>query len=1450
MLSNLIRFSVNHKLIIGLFTLALAAWGVWSLTRLPIDAVPDITENQVQIITLSPSLGAPDVERRITIPVELANRNIPGMKQVRSFSRFGLSLVTLVFTDDTDIYWARQQVSERLLGLQAEIPAEIGVPELAPMSTGLGEIYQYTVRAKPGYETRYDVMELRSIQDHIVRKQLLGTPGVADVGSFGGKLKQYRVAVNPAKLAAAGLDIGDVFTALERNNQNTGGAYIEKGPTVLFIRSEGLLGSIADIENIPLTRAEPGAPNRAIRIRDVAQVRFDFATRYGALVYNDEAEVAGAVVMMLKGANSSQVIRDVKKKVEEINAKLPEGVTVEPFLDRSKMVDNAIHTVEKNLLEGALIVIFVLVIFLGNLRAGLIVASVIPLSMLFAVSLMDLFGVSGNLMSLGAIDFGLIVDGAVIIVEAVMHRLHGTALSGGTRTVLRREMDEEVSFSAGKMMGSAAFGQIIILMVYLPILSLQGIEGKMFRPMAQTVAFALIGALLFSLTYVPMAASLFLSRRLDSKKTLTDRAMEALQKRYTPLLQKALSFPKTLLLTALLLFGVSVFMLTRLGGEFIPQLEEGDFAVETRVLAGSNLNTTVESVKKAAHILQERFPEVEKVVTKIGSGEVPTEPLPMDVGDMIISLKDKSGWTSAKTFPELAEKMGDAVSEVPGVSTSFQFPVQMRFNELMTGARQDVVCKIYGDDLDSLARYAKQLGKIAGEVDGAEDLYVETVTGIPQTLLEIKREALIAYGLNVSDVNRALNMAFAGQTAGYVYEGEKRFDLTVRMESALRQNTDDVARLPVPLPGGGEVPLSEVADVQVKNGPYQIQRDNARRRIIIGFNVRGRDVQSVVEELKTRVSTELPLPNDYSIHYGGQFENLRAAKARLSVAVPVALLLILLLLYFAFGSIKHGLLIFTAIPLSAIGGIWALVLAEMPFSISAGVGFIALFGVAVLNGIVLIAEFNRLKKEGTQDLRQIVIQGTRVRLRPVLMTATVASLGFLPMALSNGAGAEVQRPLATVVIGGLVTSTLLTLLLLPVLYVLLEKWSLRKTVKPVVLFFIFGCTPFFIQAQHTSLGLPQLLDSAQRNNPSLLAERDLAAGKKALSQTGWDLPQTEVSLQYGQYNSIATDYNIGIAQSFRFPTVYAAQTGWLKSEVKAALISVDNRENEIRRRVREVFYEWQVLETRGQLLQRADSLYRLLADKAEQRLTLGETDRLERNAALNQSVQIRLQLEAVQTDKDNLCRLLKQLAGMATVPVPQSGNPEILPSAETDNPFPLLAYRAQTLQSNTALYRLEKAKLFPDLLIGYNNTGLTGIQNTPGGEMYFGPNRRFSYLTAGIGIPLFFGAQTSRVKAAKLAVSQSRNELSAANREWQTASENAENQIRMQRAALHEYRSIVLPNAVQTLSLADEKLATGAISYLDWMLLVNQSIQSQNEYLNRVRAYNLAVIEKMYLHDQ
>lgn len=1018
-----------------MLTLGLIVWGSYSLTKLPIDAVPDITNNQVQVLTVSPSLAATEIERLVTFPVEQTMATIPNITEMRSFSRFGLSVVTIVFTEDTDVYWARQQVNERLAVAKSQIPAGSGSPELAPLSTGLSEIYQYILRPTKGFEDKYDPMSLRTIQDWIVRRQLLGTPGVADVSSWGGKLKQYEIALDPAKLRAMNVGINEVFDALQKNNQNTGGAYIEQKPYAFFIRSEGLAESIDDIEKIVVRNNANGIP---ILIRNVAEVRLGNAIRYGAMTFNDEGEMVGAIVLMLKGANSSQVIEHVKERIEQIKKTLPQGVIIEPYLDRTKLVNNAINTVVRNLAEGALIVIFVLVLMLGNLRAGLVVASVIPLAMLFAIGMMSLFGVSGNLMSLGAIDFGLIVDGAVIIVEATMHHLQMRNLS---YRLSQKEMDAEVFESATRIRNSAAFGEIIILIVYIPILTLVGIEGKMFRPMAQTVSFAILGALILSLTYVPMISALMLSKNPIPKKNISDKIMDFIQKMYQPVIKLALERKKIVVFSSAALLVGALVLFATLGGEFIPQLDEGDFAVETRILTGSSLSQMTETMEKSSRVLLDNFPEVKKVIGKIGTSEIPTDPMPIENGDLLIVLKDRKEWTSAESREELADKMAAKLEQaMPGVLYGFQQPIQMRFNELMTGARQDVVIKIYGEDIDKLVEYADQVGKIAKGVDGAEDVYIEPVGGLPQVVVKFDRNKLAMFGLSIDEVNRVLRSGFAGESAGLVYEKERRFDLVVRLSQQNRTSINDIKNLFVTTATGKQIPLEQLASIELQSGINQIQRDDAKRRIAIGFNVRGRDVQSIVQEMNQRMDSQLRFDPGYFLKYGGAFKNLEEAKQRLIIAVPAALLLIFILLFFTFHSVRESLLIFTSIPLSAIGGVIALWLRGMPFSISAGVGFIALFGVAVLNGIVLIAEFNRLRKESSTDTADdIVRKGTLVRLRPVMMTALVASLGFMPMALSQTAGAEVQRPLATVVIGGLVSATLLTLIVLPVLYTYFER---------------------------------------------------------------------------------------------------------------------------------------------------------------------------------------------------------------------------------------------------------------------------------------------------------------------------------------------------------------------------------------------------------------------------
>lgn len=1304
MLSKIIQFSIGNKLIIGLLTLGLILLGSYEVTRLPIDAVPDITNNQVQVITTAPSLGAPDVERFITFPIEQATRNIAGIIEQRSFSRFGLSLVTVVFDDATDLYWARQQISERLSQVRQQIPEGMGNPELGPVTTGLGEIFQYVVRPKPGYEEKYDLTELRTIQDWIVRRQLLGTPGVADVSSFGGSVKQYEVAIDPARLINYGITVTDIFEALQQNNQNTGGAYIEKGPGVLFIRSEGLVRNIADIENIVLKKLDNRIP---LLVKNVATVQPGTAIKYGATTYNNKGEVAGAVVMMLKGENSSKVVKAIKTKIKEIEHRLPEGVLIEPFLDRTKMVNNAIRTVETNLAEGALIVVFILVLFLGNLRAGFIVASVIPLSMLFAIIMMNAFGVSGNLMSLGALDFGLLVDGAVIIVEAVMHRLRHAKPFAKASLLTQHQMDDLVINSSQKMMNAAVFGQVIILIVYLPILTLQGIEGKMFRPMAQTVSFALIGAFLLSITYVPMMSALFLSKKEKHKPGISEKMMNTLQSWYAPSLEFALKIPRTVIgLSAAAVVGAAILFST-LGGEFIPELEEGDFAVDTRVLTGSSLSTTIDATTKGAEILMTRFPEVEKVVSKIGSGEIPTDPMPLEAADMMVILKRKKEWTSAKTFDELSQKMTVALQDLPGVAVGFQFPVQMRFNELMTGAKQDVVCKIFGDNLDTLASYAERLGNIVKRIEGTTDLYIETVTGIPQLVITYKREAMASFGVTVQQLNHTIESAYAGAVAGQVFEGDRRFDIVVRLQKSMRGNIDQLPNLPVPAAGGMQVPLNMVADVKLVDGPYQIQREDAQRRIVVGFNVAGRDVQSIVNELQEKVNEQVSLPVAYYVTYGGQYENLQHATQRLMYAVPLALLLIFILLYFALGKLKYGLLIFSAIPLSAIGGVLALWLRNMPFSISAGVGFIALFGVAVLNGIVLITEMNRLKKEGMINTMQIIIRAAETRLRPVLMTAAVASLGFLPMALSTGAGAEVQRPLATVVIGGLVSATFLTLLVLPCLYLLFEKTPKprRFTIARLLAVFVF-VPSLFATAQDSPLRLDDVLEIARQNNLQVRAGKLQLKHAESMVATARDIDKTWIDVEAGQNNSRLFDSRFSVSQVIS-PWLYSRQEKLYRQQTELSALEVQAYERELRREIRTAFNEWQYLQQKKVLLKQADSIYKKFSSVAAVRFREGETNLLEKTATQNLVDQVANQLEMLESEtrsaEETLHLLLNSGKKQQFYFDSLTESSYLLVDTQRLFAHPLLRYHLQHQQVAKAATALEVARLQPDLSVRYIN---------------------------------------------------------------------------------------------------------------------------------------------------
>ncbi|GAB4051611.1 CusA/CzcA family heavy metal efflux RND transporter [Spirosoma litoris] len=1467
MLNAIIHFSIHNKLVIGFLTLALVIWGGWSATQLPIDAVPDITNNQVQVITNSPSLAAEDIERLVTFPVEVGLSNIPGLIEIRSFSRFGLSIVTVVFSDATDVYWARQQIAERLQNVTTQIPPGVGMPVMAPVTTGLGEIFQYTVVPRKGYEHKYSLTDLRTIQDWIIRRGLLGTPGVADVSGFGGLVKQYEIAVDPDRLRSMGVTINDLFTALQQNNQNTGGAYIDKKPNAFFIRSDGLIGSADDIANIVIRLNDQQLP---VRVRDVTEVGLGSAVRYGAVTRNGQGEAVGAIVMMIKGGNSSEVIRAVKRKIAEISKTLPEGVAIVPFLDRTKMVTSAIGTVERNLLEGATIVIFVLVLLLGNWRAGVVVASVIPLALLFAIAMMNLFGVSGNLMSLGAIDFGLIVDGAVIIVEATLHHLHkrtseARAPTGRLDTTLSQaEMDDEVFGAASRIRSSAAFGEIIILIVYLPILALSGVEGKMFRPMALTVAFAILGAFILSLTYVPMISALLLDKKVAHKITFSDRLMKQIQRFYEPVLLRSLRYRLPILLSAVGLLVLTGILFSRMGGEFIPQLDEGDFAIDTRTLTGSSLSETVDATLKAEQILLKQFPEVEQVVAKIGSGEIPTDPMPIEAADLMAILKPKDQWTSASTRDELANRMAKALSVVPGVTFGFQQPVQMRFNELMTGARQDVALKIYGDDLNQLEKLAGRVSTIIRKIDGAKDLYVEQIAGQAQILIKLDRNQIARFGLNITDVNRTINTALAGQSAGLVFEGEKRFDLVVRLAAAKRQNLEDIRTIYIATPTGQQIPLSEVATVTMEQEPGQIQRDDTHRRITLGFNVRERDVESIVTELRQKVDQQVKFPAGYYVTYGGQFQNLVDAKQRLSIAVPIALALIFALLFFTFDSVRQSLLIFMAIPLAAIGGVFALLLRGMPFSISAGVGFIALFGVSVLNGIVLIAEFNRLRhEEGLTDMTEIIRKGAEIRLRPVIMTALVASFGFIPMAVSNSAGAEVQKPLATVVIGGLLTATLLTLIVLPILYSLMEKKSLDNEAKKssqkapsvatiILLLLAISTTGFAQMAPLKAITLEEALQQATTQNAQLRLAGLGVSQQQALRRTAYDAGRFSVVGMLGQYNSRRFDNNLTVTQSIPNPTLMRRLADLNDQTVSARQMEVLVTQNDVKYQVKSTYYDLVYLQQKTRLYRQQDTILAEFVKAANLRYRVGETGSLEKATAESQLADQRVRLAQNESNQTaGRTRLQTLLYRTEPVHIPDQVLLKLTLALPTDSSAlaqnPLLRQLQQQIRVAQEARSVEQARLKPDFLVGLFSQTLIGSQLIDGQELYFGAGHRFYGGQIGVTFPLVSGAGRARVEAARVSEQLAQTQLQSQRLALQQQITQAVTQYGQFRDALTYYEENGLAQADLIQTNARRAFGSGDIGYVEFSLAIQQVLTIRLNHLDLLNQYNQSVLYINYL---
>ena len=1434
MFDKIIAYSIRNKLVVGIFVLALIIWGVFSLRQIPIDAVPDITNNQVQVITSSPTLATQEIEQFITTPVELALQNLQNLVEIRSISRFGLSVVTVVFEESMDIYLARQLVSEHLKEAEENIADGLGIPGMSPISTGLGEIYQYVVRPEEGYEDQYSATDLRTLQDWIVRRQLSGIEGVVEVNTMGGYLKQYEVAVDPNLLKSLGISINDVFTALENSNENTGGAYIEKNPSTYYIRTKGIVGSLEDLRKIVIDVRD----GRPILIQDVGTVQFGKAPRYGALVHNGE-EAVGGRVMMLKGANSAAVTERIKERVEQIQKSLPEGVIIEPYLVRDKLVSTAIGTVEKNLIEGGLIVIFILILLLGNWRAGLIVASVIPLAMLFAISMMNLLGISANLMSLGAIDFGLIVDGAVIIVESIIHRLNRDF---GGQKLTQQQMDKEVTTSSIKIRSSAAFGEIIILMVYIPILALVGIEGKMFRPMAQTVMLAIAGALILSLTYVPMMSALFLSKKVSIKKTIADYIINFFQRLYAPVLHAALRFKAIFVLATVVLFAASLLVFSRMGGEFIPTLEEGDLAMQQILPPGTSLTQSIDMTKKVQQKLLDDFPEIEAVVTNIGAAEIPTDPMPVEIGDYTLVMKPKEEWTTADNRQDFFEEIEEALEVFPGIGLEFSQPIQLRFNELMTGAKADIAIKLYGADLDIAYEKAKEAERIIAGIPGTGTVNVEQTVGMPQILIDFNYSKMAQYGLQVKDVNRVVSAAFAGASAGTIYEGERRFDLTVRLQEQYRAGIDNVTDLYIPLRNGTQIPLREVAKVELVDAPMQISRENTNRRIVIGVNVGDTDVETLVSNIQQALDANVDLPPGYYFSYGGQFENLQAASARLSIAVPVTLALIFFLLFFTFGSFSQASLIFVAIPLSAIGGILALELRGMPFSISAGIGFIALFGVAVLNGIVLVGYLNQLKSEGWTDVRARILEGTKVRLRPVIMTAAVASLGFLPMALSHSGGAEVQRPLATVVIGGLISATFLTLIILPILYSWLENWKDRRTTRkasiPVILIPLLLCS-FGAQAQ--SLGLEEAVQIAISNNPSIRAADQLTDQSRSLQNLPYSPGLTDISYNGdGLFRENGQRVNeLRIVQQFANPATVRAANAVQDVVVAGNLVRSQLTRAGLTFQVRQTYIELQQREAVLQLYRQLIGTYEEYLRIANVRAETGAANHLE---ALNLQASLTEYESLAQRTSLDIASLQRQLGSLLAINQPVTAADTLVLA-----PSPLLLDSSAAglsvllAETNVATARADIASLQAQLKPGFR-LGYSAQQYFEGGYL--------SGIEAGVTIPLFNKAAKRRVETQRLGVTVAETQLEAEMLRFEREKLATQSEITRNAAAADYYQQQLAVVNPEIIRISRLNYRAGEISYLELLTALRLLGTNGREYLNAIRDHNLAVARLQYLLNQ
>jgi len=1441
MINKIIDFSINNKFIVGLLTLTILVAGIWSITQVPIDAVPDITNNQVQVITQAPNLGTEDIEQFVTYPVELAMSNLPDVKEIRSISRFGLSVVTIVFDEDMGTYLPRQLVAEKLNEVKAKIPSGFGEPTMGPISSGLGEIYQYTLKVQPEFKDKYSITDLRTMQDWIIQRQMAMVEGVVEVNAIGGKIKQYEVAVDPNDLKAIGLTITDIFESLEANNQNTGGAYIEKNHQANFIRGEGLVRSLEDIKKIAVKNTN----NIPITIGDIAKVQYGNAIRYGAMTQDGDGEVVGGMIMMLKGANSNEVIVNVKERIAQIEKSLPEGVTIEPLLDRSKLIEETTSTVTTNLVEGALIVIFVLIFLLGNWRGGLIVASTIPLSLLFAFILMNVFDVWANLMSLGAIDFGIIVDGAVIIVESTVFLIASQLYK--KRKLNSLERDSIAANASKKMMNAAFFGQLIILIVFLPILALEGIEGKMFKPMALTFIFAMIGAMILCLTYVPMMSALILRAPKSDKKSYGDKFVHWVERKYQPLLEKALKKGKLIVGVSVVLFGVAVFMFSKMGGEFIPQLDEGDIAFHAILKPGSSLTETIETTTKIEQIVKANFPEVEKVVSRIGVAEIPTDPMPMDLADVFVILKPKSEWTSAETKDELIEKMKKAVEEIPGVNYEFTQPIEMRFNELLEGVREDIAIKIYGEDINVLSQKAEEITKIIAGTEGIGDMKAEATTGLPQMTITYNRNKLAQYGLQINTLNQIVQSAFAGRTAGVIFEGEKRFDLVVRLDSQNRKDISDVQNLFINLPSGSQIPLREVADISYKAGPMQISRDNTNRRTYVGINVRGRDVKSLVNEIKLKLDENLELPSGYFIRYGGAFENLERASNRLQTVVPLALLLIFVLIYFALKSLPQTLMIYIAIPMATIGGVVALWLRDMPFSISAGVGFIVLFGVAVLNGLVMISGLNELKEEGVTNLKDRIIEGTKRRIRPIMLTAFTDVLGFLPMAISASAGAEVQRPLATVVIGGLLTSTLLTLFVLPILYHWVEnksftfKLNKKRVIATAMIAFLFFL-PIAVNAQQVDDKLPivsmnEAIKISKQNYPSLKQGQLEIDKQQLLKSTAFDFGTTEIFTGGEEISDNTGIYTtIGVGQSNIDVFGISPKRKLQKQRILLAQKAFQLSELELELEVKKAWSNAFQSKRKYNLYKELDSIYINFEKSVELNYEVEAISRLEYSAAKNQVLQIQNKKRlayndyAIALQQLNLWLFSDELY---TVSHELDFDNVINMDDFSLKSHPLYSISQLQVAEAKANYKAAKAENLPK----FNLQG--GLQEVNG-------DAGFYTYQVGISIPFLSGTNKAQIRTAKIDTDIAETNVLFKQKEIESKFMQAKENYQKWKNSWLFYKNEVLPLTKKQKTGALFAYKEGEIDYAVFTQFIKEAVQSELEAEEALINYLNSTFELQY----